>query len=162
MKRIYWIVGEVLLFVLLSALLGACSGGGIVKPARLYQDLNGKQIKSAYIVEQEKSYRDIELHVQKALTENGIMSSTGPLANKPDTVDIFVKVIDQWVWDMAMYLRSLDISFYENSSQSLLTTGKYETFGMHGYPDPAKVTKDVVQSMLTKMDYKKPATVPQQ
>ncbi len=164
MKRRYRIVGEILILILFSIGLVACGREGIVRPANLYQDMEGKRIKSAYIVVDDKFInRGIELHIKKALTENGILSSIGPLTNKPDTVDIYVTFIDRWKWDMAMFLFSLDISFYKNSSGSLLAAGKYETpAGMHGFPKAEKITRDVVQSILIKMNHKDLASSPQQ
>jgi hypothetical protein len=160
--RLYRIVGDMLILILFSTVLVACGGGGIVRPAKLYQEMEGKTVKSAYIVTDKLSSEKIKLTIHKMLTESGILSSYGPLKDKPDTVDVYVSPYDYWSWDVVSYLQSLDIKFYENTSGSLWAAGKYEILGFHGYPDPEKITKDVVQSILTKMNFKNLSSSTQQ
>jgi hypothetical protein len=132
-------------------LLAGC--GGVVKPATVYHAFERGQIKSAYVVKHDSSVRGVEMYIQKVLSKNGIKTSGGSIVKKPTSTDIYVTFLDLWKWDFNLYLWSLDIYFYENSSGTLLASGKFDTYRkIHKFPDPEKVTEDVVQSILTEMN----------
>jgi hypothetical protein len=70
---------------------------------------------------------------------------------KSPDVDLVVSYVDHWFWDMAMYLRSLDVNIYNATTGNLLVQGHWQDSAMHGFRDPAQVLHEVVPDMLSRL-----------
>jgi len=100
--------------------------------------------KRAYVVRHQKSTKDIDLYIQKALTGRGFIATSGPVEQMPSDVDIYLTYIDKWTWDLGMYLISLDIMVYDKKTGSLIksATFKNSLFHLGHAEDWTKVTVD--------------------
>ncbi|SEL51433.1 hypothetical protein SAMN05428989_1820 [Pseudoxanthomonas sp. GM95] len=108
-------------------------------------------VKSAYVVLHGGSSEDMDAHVQQELMAHGIQVKAGPETRDPGT-DVVVRYTDNWRWDMAMYLRSLDIQVYNGASGTLVASGSWKNSALHGYHSGANVTKKVMDEVFAKLD----------
>jgi hypothetical protein len=103
-----------------------------------------KSARSAYVVKPDDSSRDVELFLKGAFSGRGVSAQTGSLAGKPASADVYVTFVDRWHWDMAMYLRTLDVSVVDNRSGKEVATAMYRNSALHGYPDARKTSEELI------------------
>ncbi len=108
-------------------------------------------LRSAYVVLHGGNSADMDAHVQQELMAHGIQVKAGPEVREAGT-DVVVRYTDNWRWDMAMYLRSLDIQIYNASSGTLIASGSWKNSALHGYHSAEKVTRQVMSEVLAKLD----------
>jgi len=58
------------------------------------------------------------------LQRMGFRATSGSAQSPPGRVDAVVSYMDRWVWDMTMYMLSLDIQLREPGSDVILATSK--------------------------------------
>lgn len=58
------------------------------------------------------------------LQQMGFRATSGTAQSPPGRVDAVVTYMDRWVWDMTMYMLSLDIQLREPQSDTILATAK--------------------------------------
>jgi len=142
---------KIRLLILASLILIAgCSTTG---PMMVSKDLNLAALRTAYIVSAGKnpySGTSIAEYIKEALAEHGVAATSGPLENKPKDADFYVTYVDRWQWDLAMYLSSLEINFFDNRSDQLIAKGRYDGGVFHAYPRPNEKTKEVISSIYLK------------
>ena len=116
--------------------------GSVNRPAVI------QQARTAYVVKPDDSSRDIEKYLETALSNNGLKAKSGSIADKPKQVDLYVEFVDRWTWDMAMYLKSLDVYVRDNRNGQLVGSGKFHQGFMHSFPSPSKKCQEVVDSIF--------------
>ena len=109
------------------------------------------QAKSAYVVLHGGNSGDMDVHIQRELMAHGLVVKAGPELRQPDT-DIIVRYSDDWRWDMAMYLRSLDVQVYSVSTGELVASGSWKNSALHGFHSEEGVVKDVIDQIFAKLD----------
>lgn len=137
------------------ALIVAVCGCSTIRKPQIYSYDTVQSIRTAYVVKHDKSTRNVEIYIQKALVRKGIEASYGPLSEKPDSVDVYITYVDRWNWDGVMYLRSLSVSVYDNKTDELLATGKYKNFWrflIRTFPNPNRKTQQVVDSIIVRTE----------
>ncbi|TAA26809.1 hypothetical protein [Pseudoxanthomonas winnipegensis] len=107
-------------------------------------------VRTAYVVLHGGNSADMDAHVQQELMAHGIQVKAGPEVREAGT-DVVVRYTDNWRWDMAMYLRSLDIQIY-NASGTLIASGSWKNSALHGYHSAEKVTRQVMDEVLARLD----------
>jgi hypothetical protein len=133
--------------IILVFLLTTVSGCSTVTPAVFNRAYDLSKLKTAYVVKHENSTRDIDLYIQTALTGYEVRTSSGPMEQKPNDVDFYVTYVDRWHWDLAMYLRSLDIAFFDNKTSHHIASGRFENGPFHTFPSPRKKVMEVIDSI---------------
>ena len=103
-----------------------------------------KSARSAYVVKPDDSSRDVEVFLKDALAKKGVRAQEGSMSAKPAAADIYVTFVDRWHWDMAMYLRTLDVSVIDNKSGKEVATAMYRNSALHGYPDVRKTSGELI------------------
>jgi hypothetical protein len=58
------------------------------------------------------------------LQRMGFRATSGSAQSPPGRVDAVVSYTDRWIWDMTMYMLSLDIQLREPGSDAILATAK--------------------------------------
>ncbi len=138
---------NLLLIFSFISLLPNCSfvkEGNIIQPAVI------KSARSAYVVKPEDAGRDIEKYLEAALANQGLRVTSGPLEQKPKQVDVYVEYVDRWTWDVAMYLKSLDVYVKNNRNGELLATGNFHQGFPHSFPSPSGKCTEVIDSIFSK------------
>src|SRR5262245_60742578 len=133
-----------LLWLLLAMVVSGCS---TVQPGNYYGSVPLESMKTAYVVIRPDYDPKIGANIQEALTQHGVTSRAGPRVQKPNDVDFFVEYEDHWRWDLAMYLFSLDIRFFENTTGKLIGIGAFRQGAFHSFPDAKAKTLEVVESI---------------
>ena len=136
---------DIILSLSTICILSSCS---TISPVHTPKGPDLNQLESAYVIKHENSTRDIDVFIQNALLARGLNVSSGPQINKPDDVDFYVRYIDRWKWDMAMYLKSLQIQFYDNSTNMLIGSAKFQNSWLHSFPNTEEKTAEVVNSIF--------------
>ena len=62
-------------------------------------------------------------------------------ARKAPDVDAVVSYVDNWRWDMTMYLQKIDVRMYDARSGDLLVSGEWKDSALHGFRDPQVVVQ---------------------
>lgn len=110
-------------------------------------------LRTAAFVPQEGNSPSMDDAIQFALLSHGI-AIKAPLpagTRKADDVDIIVTYVDVWRWDISMYLKSLDIRFYDARTGTLMVSGHWENSALHGFQGYREVTKGLVDEMFMKI-----------
>ncbi|MFH1905358.1 MAG: hypothetical protein ABIK53_07560 [bacterium] len=128
--------------------LSLLSGCSVVRIPQAYNYDKIQSIKTAYVVKNDKSTRNIGLYIQKAISRRGIRTSYGPLGEKPDSVDVYVTYVDMWKWDLTIYFQALDVMIYDNKTNELLAVGAFHNRWLHSWPNPNKKVQQVVDSIF--------------
>lgn len=148
MSKVMWRATAGLLLVLL---ISACATSSqvVVQPSAATEVRN---YRSAYLVTHGGSSSDMDAHIEKALLERGFSVTTGsdPQAANAQLV---VRYVDDWKWDMAMYLRSFDLMIYDGRSNVLLADGTWKNSLLHGFYGADKVVDQVVGSTVKKLQH---------
>lgn len=111
----------------------------------------GKSYKSAYVIIHGGASSDVDASVQRALLHNGFMVTAGQGEVPPEGTDLIVRYSDSWSWDMTMYLKRLDINFYESRSRSMIATATWKNSALHGFPDLDEVVSGLVTGINDKL-----------
>jgi len=131
--------------LVLTGLLEGCS---TVNPASIQANSKLRSMQSAYVYTHGGSSADMDAEVQEALINRGLTVRAGPEEGKPTDVDFYVRYADSWRWDLAMYLKSLHIQFYDAKSGALLASGSFSNSFLHSFPDPGQKISEVVATMF--------------
>jgi hypothetical protein len=120
----------------------------VVNPANA-----GHPLKSAYLVAHGDKSSDVDAAIQKELFRRGIAVSAGPDVRQVESADAIIKFVDAWNWDMAMYLRALDIQVYDARSGVLLASASWKNSAMHGFHGMDGVVAELVDGILKKLGH---------
>jgi hypothetical protein len=82
------------------------------------------KLKSFYVVKFGPDGRDINILLKDRLIAMGYAATTGPEGSTPGDVDAVVTYRDKWVWDLAMYMLSLDVTLRDPKTGFPLATAK--------------------------------------
>ncbi|WP_142698525.1 hypothetical protein [Bdellovibrio sp. ZAP7] len=135
--------------VLILAFLGlsACAGKYNIKSSEAAMNYVAH---TAHVINQGGNSKDMDTHVSRALMVRGLkVTDSESVANLPKT-DILVKYTDSWQWDITMYLRAVDITFYDRSG-NILASGNYTNSFFHEWPNEGQVVQKVVDDMFAKL-----------
>ena len=131
--------------VLLLLQIAGCGGRTSVTSAK---NDSGNQYKTAYIVRNDQSTRNIDMMIARTLMKRGIETSIGPRDQQPMNIDFVVTYSDRWKWDITMYLLSLNIEFTDPSTRKILAMADYKNSKLHGFPNPENTVQNLIQKML--------------
>ena len=106
---------------------------------------------SFYVVMQEDGKREVDAAVRDELEKLGRRVSSGPDHAMPSSVDIKVLNEDDWMWDMTMYLLSLNIQFIDPSTGAVLAEGRSYRPSLER-KSPAYMAHEVLVKMLNEPD----------
>ena len=105
------------------------------------------KLKSFYVVRHERDGRGINELIRNDLATRGVTATTGPESARPTTVDTIVTYEDRWMWDMTMYMLSLNISFRDGTNNALLASGQSYRPSLERKEPPA-VVKEVLDEIF--------------
>lgn len=129
----------------LVALGGCATSSGVVVGRTLPREV----YTSAYLVAHGGSSSDMDALLQKALLSRGLNVTSGPDGVASQDPQLLVKYVDDWKWDLKMYLRTLAVLAYDGKTHTLLATGTWSNSVMHGFYDEDKVVSQVVGDTLS-------------
>jgi hypothetical protein len=133
-----------------AALIGTA---GCATTSRVVVNPNAKHAdyRTVYVVVHGDNSSDMDANLQREFMRHGYTVSAGPGGVMPAGTELVARYADNWRWDMAMYLRSLDVMVYDAKSNVLLASGSWKNSTMHGFYGSEKVVAKVVDQTLTQM-----------
>lgn len=146
-KRMRRLTAGSLLVLYLSAC--ATSSQVLVQPST---NAAVRSYHSAYLVIHGGSSSDMDANIERALLKSGFSVTTGSASEPPASAQLVVRYVDDWKWDMAMYLRSFDLMIYDGRSNVLLADGSWRNSVLHGFYSADKVVDQVVGNTVKKLD----------
>jgi hypothetical protein len=131
-----------------TIILGGCATtqNVVVSPVALTQSFS-----TAHLVLHGEPSDDVDASIQRELLLRGLEVSAGEEAAAPEDVDLIVRYVDDWKWDVTMYLRRLDIQVYEGGGRTLLASATWKNSALHGYHGLDKVVSRLVQETFSKL-----------
>ena len=123
------ITSAVLILALVSGCASTTQGTGSLRPTKpIYvmsdRELDDYTIHNAIIGElQRRGFRVID---------------SGDKAPASPGGSLVLHYLDNWTWDMCMYLSSLSIRVIDGSTSEVVATGQYNNSFLHTYPDSRK------------------------
>src|SRR4051794_29630489 len=144
MKTLTTHLNPIALLALSASVLTGCS----TVPAGWHSPkANLDSMKTAYVIIRPDMDKNIGTNIVQALGKRGVAASAGAVEAKPKEVAFSVDYEDHWAWDLAMYLRSLDIQFHDNFSGDEIARGAFRQGGFHSFPNPREKVFQVVDSI---------------
>ncbi|MFT7485831.1 MAG: hypothetical protein ACI9F9_001682 [Candidatus Paceibacteria bacterium] len=77
-----------------------------------------------YVAHYPDDNSEVNVDVCNELQLTGRTVTTGEMAELPEDLDVLVTYVDSWVWDMNMYILSLDINFRDASTEQEIASGR--------------------------------------
>ena len=146
-RRVYRGILHLPLAIVAFSLAGCATQLGAVAnpstPKATYQ--------SAYLVVHGDRSADMDAKLQRELLRHGLAVTIGPENAPTGDAQLLVKYTDNWRWDIAMYLRTLDVMVYDAHSKALVATGSWRNSALHGFYSADKVVADVVDQTVGKL-----------
>jgi len=105
------------------------------------------KLKSFYVVRHEGDGRGINELIRDAVATRGVTATTGPESARPTTVDTIVTYEDRWMWDITMYMLSLNISFRDGTNNALLASGQSYRPSLQRI-EPREMIKEVLDEIF--------------
>ena len=104
----------------LAALFCSCASS---LSARAVPDADLRKRTVYYVAQHAADKRGVNTEITEQLKAWGRSATTGPIENVPANTDVVVTYSDKWVWDMSMYLLSLDVSFRDPMTEAEIAGG---------------------------------------
>jgi len=105
------------------------------------------KLKSFYVVRHERDGRGINELIRNDLVTRRLEATTGPEAGRPKTVEAIVTYEDQWMWDITMYMLSLNVSFRHPETNTLLASGQSYRPSLER-KEPRDIVKEVLDEIF--------------
>ncbi len=146
MKKITIIV------LLVAALVSLNSCGGSIATQTLRKDVTISTDRVVHLACDYPDRQDWSIH--KAITKELEARGFKVVDRKAETFEkcdgIALRYKDQWMWDIAMYLRELRIRAFDGETGELLATALYSQRFFHSYPNPDNVVADLFVELDSK------------
>ena len=96
---------------------------------------------------------DMDSAIKSAFMGQGLTPKAALPAGtrKSNDVDVIVDYVDQWRWDLVMYLRWVTINMYDAETGNLLANARWDNSAFHGFQDYKVVVKGLVDDMVAKV-----------
>jgi uncharacterized protein (DUF2235 family) len=136
------------------------SGCATSQDVKLAQLSGGRPIATVAMAPSEGNSADMDAAVKAALLNQGLTAKPALPAGtrKSSDADMIVSYTDQWRWDLAMYLRWVNIEMYESDTGNLLATARWQNSAFHGFQDYKTVVKGLVDEMMAQIKTRPKAT----
>lgn len=92
----------------------ACSTTSGVVVNRSIQKAN---YTSVYIVAHGGNGADMDANLQREFLRHGLSVTAGTEGGATANADLIARYADDWKWDIAIYLRSLDLMLYDGKTK---------------------------------------------
>jgi hypothetical protein len=137
----------VVVAILAVALGCATSRQVIVNPSA-----QGRSFRSAHLVIHGEPSDDVDASIQRELLLRGLAVTAGSEEDQPADADLLVRYVDDWKWDLVMYLKRLDLQIYDGQAgNTLLASATWKNSALHGYHGLDKVVAKLVDETFTKI-----------
>jgi hypothetical protein len=89
-----------------------------------FSEAGVSRLKTFYVRKHADDDYKLGEEIAAQLEKMGFRATYGTAQSPPGRVDAVVSYMDRWVWDMTMYMLSLDVQLREPQSDTILATAK--------------------------------------
>ena len=107
-----------------------------------------RNIQTLYVKKLPADEREINKVLQDKLIEFGFDATTGSEAKPAGSVDAIVTYEDRWMWDMTMYMLSIDIHFLNPETEYEFASGSSYRTSLVRKP-PEEMVDEALRDLLT-------------
>lgn len=134
-------------------LLSVLSGCGTTQDVLLVKSTGAKVISTVKQRPENGNSEAMDKNLALALAKESVVvnGQVAAYAQKAEGVDAIVSYVDNWQWDLAMYMRSLSIRFYDAESGDLIIVGNWADSRVHGFRDSGLVAEELIKEMMVKL-----------
>ena len=111
----------VLLCLLAFISLTGCAN---LATGRVSSGVDIKQFNKFYVAKFRPDNHGINLLIRDKLQTMGYEAKTGPENKVPEDTEVIVTYLDNWMWDITMYMLKLRVFMHEPETKKLLASGK--------------------------------------
>ncbi len=104
------------------------------------------KLKTFYVRKHSDDNYNLGEDIATTLQKMGYQATVGTALSSPNRVDAVISFTDKWMWDITMYLLSLDLQVREPGSDAIFATAKTVRTSL-----VRKSQKEVVQETLNKL-----------
>lgn len=94
------------------------------KSSKLSQDASLNDYRNFYVVPSFDDRRGVKESIVAGLKSRGLNVEVGPAIQMPETYDIQVNYVAQWIWENEYYLSDLVISFKDPDRDLIIDSGE--------------------------------------
>ena len=105
------------------------------------------KLRSFYVVRLPPDNRGINQLIRDDLATRGLEATTGPESARPHAPDVIVTYEDRWMWDITMYMLSLNITFRHPETNTLLASGQSYRPSLER-KEPHEMVKEVLDEIF--------------
>ncbi len=91
--------------------------------AKAVPDANLSKDLTYFVLHHEEDNSAVNVDICEELNATGRKTTTGDAADMPEEFDVLVTYSDSWMWDITMYMLSLDIVMRDASTEEQIATG---------------------------------------
>lgn len=107
---------------------------------------------TVYLVVHGGNSGDVDDDIRRALLQHGLSETEGSSDTiQGKDVDLVVKYDDHWRWDITMYLKTIDIQFFDGKTGTLIAESSWQNSTLHGFHGADKVVDDLVDKTFAKL-----------
>jgi hypothetical protein len=136
---------------LLAAAFFAFAGCSTTSGVIVNPNLKHADYRSVYVVVHGSNSSDMDANLQKEFLRHGFSVSVGPEGGSTSGAQLVARYADDWKWDIAMYLHTLDVMVYDAKSNVMVASGSWKNSTFHGFYSSEKVVAKVVDQTLAKI-----------
>jgi hypothetical protein len=90
----------------------------------------------------------MDASIQRALLLRGLAVTAGAEGSNIGGADVVVRYVDDWGWDLAMYLKRLELLVYDARTNALVASATWKNSALHGFHSVDKVVASLVAETL--------------
>lgn len=114
---------QVILFLCLLIFINL-TGCANLATGRVTPGVDIKQFNKFYVVKFKPDNHEINHLIRDELQVMGYEATTGPEDKVPEDAEVVVTYLDNWMWDITMYMIKLRVFMHEPKTQKLLAKGE--------------------------------------
>ena len=107
------------------------------------------RIRTLYVEKLEKDERGVDSLIAAQLNKMGLKATNGPATRTPANVDAVVTYADRWMWDITMYMLSLNIQVRDGKTRAILASSQSVRPSLVR-KDPEAMVEEVVADLFKK------------
>ncbi len=134
--------------IFLSVALTVCSACVTNREYAQFDTDRDLQPSDIFYVEQpEDDRRELGQLIAENLSERGLRATAGPEAGMPDNTTIVVTYVDDWAWDITMFLLEMMITFQDATSGEVFATASSYHSSMNRLK-PVEMIDEIISNMF--------------
>ena len=105
--------------------------------------------KSIYIVKNPYQRNNMDKLIQDEINDMGLTALSGPPLDKNESFKYVLTYFDAWSWDLAPYLRAVEIQLIDPKTAQIVSRVRFENnMYLHTFPDEKTKVKELITKLF--------------